>query len=112
MPFTPLAILSLWNFLGVPSAKIPIDSTTFVSHVLPPLVCYFVAAFLAVAPQTRIARIALWPLVAFLALRAALSVDMSLGKTKLKFNNVFVVSTVASNHFKQFLGERLTRVSL
>ncbi|KAF8552918.1 hypothetical protein OG21DRAFT_1464965 [Imleria badia] len=85
MSFTAL---SLRNALGVPSAKIPIDGPTFVSYVLPPLACYFVVAFLAVTPQTRTVRVALWPFVALLALRAALSLDMSLGKTEQKFNNI------------------------
>ena len=96
MSFTSFSVSSLWDALGIPSTRIPIDgpsTVTFVSYVFPPLVCYFVAAVLAVTPQTRTARVALWPLTALLALRAALSVDLSFGKIGLKLNNfVFVVS--------------------
>ena len=103
MPSASFAVLSpsLRNALGVPSTKIPIDGNTFVSYILPPLACHFVVAVLAVTPQTRTVRVALWPLVALMALRAALSVDMSLGKTEEKFNNVsFVVSGFDINLFK------------
>ncbi|KAF8135099.1 hypothetical protein EV363DRAFT_1257078 [Boletus edulis] len=72
--------LYLWNALGVPSTRIPIDSTTFISHVLPPVVFYFASAVLAVTPQTHAVRVALWPVIALLALRTVLSVDMSCGK--------------------------------
>ncbi|KAF8552008.1 hypothetical protein OG21DRAFT_1444205 [Imleria badia] len=91
MSFASFFVLSLRNALGVPSTKIPIDGTTFVSYVLPPSICYFVVAFLAVIPQTRIVRVALWPLVALLALRAALSVDMSLGRLERKSLNIDLV---------------------
>ena len=87
MSFASFAVLSLRNPLGVPSTTIPIDGTTFVLYVLPPLVCYLAVALLAVTPQTHTLRIALWPLVALLALRAALSVDMSQGEPGQEFNN-------------------------
>ena len=86
MSFAPLR-----NGLGVPSTKIPIDGTTFVLYVLPPVVCHFIVAFLAVTPRTRAVRVALWPLVALLALRAALSVDMSLGKPEQGYFNIILV---------------------
>ncbi|KAG6371950.1 hypothetical protein JVT61DRAFT_8964 [Boletus reticuloceps] len=89
--FVSFVVPSLWNALGVPSAKLPIDGPTLLSYVLPPLVCHFVAAVLAVTPRTRTIRVALWPLVALLALRAALSVDMSQGRTERKFLNVDLV---------------------
>ena len=88
------AMLSPRNVLGVPSAKIPIDGTTFVLYVLPPLVCYFAVAVLAVTPHMRPVRIALWPFVALLASRAVLSVDMSLGKPERKFLDVALVVSV------------------
>ncbi|KAF8552890.1 hypothetical protein OG21DRAFT_1590310 [Imleria badia] len=93
--FASFALLSLRN-IGVPSTKIPIDSTTFVLYVLPPLVCYILVAVLAVTPHTRTARVVLWPLVALLALRAGLSVDMSLGKTERKLNNIGLVILMIS----------------
>jgi len=92
--FASFSGLSLRNVLGVPSTKFPIDSATFVSYVLPPLVCYIVVALLAITPQTRTLRVALWPLVALLALRAALSVDMSLGEPAQKFLNIDLVVSV------------------
>ena len=65
----------------------------FVSHVLPPLLGYFFVAVLAVTPQTHILRVALWPVITLFALRAAVSVDMSLGEPDRKFRNtLFVVS--------------------
>ena len=94
MPSASFAsVLSLRNALGVPLTKIPIDGTAFISYVLPPVVSYFVVALLAVTPRTRAVRVALGPLIVLLALRAALSVDMSLGRTGYKCNNsVMVVS--------------------
>lgn len=90
-----------WNALGVPATKIPVNATTLVSYVLPPVVCYFGVALLAVTPQTRAIRVALWPLVALLALRAALSVDMSHGRFERKaFNIDLVVSTFDTNIFE------------
>ena len=66
---------------------------TFISHILPPLLGYFFAAVLAVTPQTHTLRVALWPVVTLFALRAAVSVDMSLGEPDRKFRNTsFIVS--------------------
>ena len=62
--------------IGVPTTKAPINVATFVSYVLPPLLFYFAMAVLAITPQTRALRVAFWPVVALLALRAAFSVDM------------------------------------
>ncbi|KAF8135098.1 hypothetical protein EV363DRAFT_1582292 [Boletus edulis] len=75
-----MSFASSWNALGVPSTRIPIDGATFISHVLPPVVFYIASAVLAVTPQMHTVRVALWPLIALLALRAVLSVDMSYGK--------------------------------
>lgn len=88
MSFTS-TVLSLQNALGVPSAKVPIDSATLVLYILPPLV--------AVSPDTRTVRVALWPLVALLALRAGISVDLSFGKTERTINNVGLVVSVFRN---------------
>ncbi|KAG6371923.1 hypothetical protein JVT61DRAFT_8932 [Boletus reticuloceps] len=99
MSFASFAVLSLRNALGVPSPKVPIDGTAFVLYVLPAFVCQFAVAVLAVKPQTHTLRVVLWPLVALLAARAALSVDMSLGKIEQKFNNtnfvLFMISVAA-----------------
>ena len=74
--------------LGIPPTQIPISLATFISYVIPPLACYFVAAVLAITPQTRAIRVALWPIIALLAFRAAVSVDISRGKPEHKFLNV------------------------
>ena len=111
MPFTSLAsfvALSL-NALGVPSTKIPIDGTTFVLYVLPTIVCNFVAALLAVTPQTGAARVALRPLIVLFALRAALSVDMSHGRPEQKYLNIdMVVSVFRHISLPTSLEDRLT----
>ena len=113
MSFVSFAVLSrLRNAFGVPSATIPIDGTTFISYVLPPVVCYFVVALLAVTPQTRAVRVALWPLVALLALRAALSVDMSLGKPGYEFNNANLMVGVFQHKSQTCLEDRLIYVYL
>jgi len=108
-----MSFASLRNGLGVPPTKIPVDGTMFILYVLPPVVCYFVVALLAVTPQTRAVRVALWPLVALLALRAALSVDMSLGKPEQGYYNILLVLgmisvAVRSLHWT-FAKEPLTR---
>lgn len=96
MSFTS-TVLSLQNALGVPSAKVPIDSATLVLYILPPLVTYFLVAVLAVSPNTRTVLVALWPLVALLTLRAGISVDLSFGKTERTINNVGLVVSVFRN---------------
>ncbi|KAG8218009.1 hypothetical protein J3R82DRAFT_6201 [Butyriboletus roseoflavus] len=111
MSFGRLVVPSLREALGIPSTRIPIDVTTLVSYVLPPVVCYFVVAVLAVTPHTRAVRIGLWPIVSLLAFRAALSVDMSLGKTERKFLNVDMVASVY-RHYTSSKVPRLTRTSL
>jgi hypothetical protein len=83
---------------------------SFVSHILPPWLGYFFIAVLAVTPQTHALRVASWPVVTLLALRTAVSVDMSLGEPDQKFrNSLFVVSLHSSttlprqwNHDSQF----------
>ena len=82
-------MLPLWHALGVPSTRVPLDLTAWVSYVHPPLVLGSVIGLLAIIPQTRSARLALWPIVALLALRAAVGVDMTFGKPGLKFFNAY-----------------------
>ncbi|KAF8554429.1 hypothetical protein OG21DRAFT_1412637 [Imleria badia] len=94
--FTSFALLSLWNVLGVPSTKIPADGTTFASYVLPPVVCYFILAVLAVTPQTHAIRVALWPLIALLALRAVLSVNISHDKPDTIFISLMFHGVIRS----------------
>lgn len=79
--------LSLRSVLDLPSTKVPINITTFVSYVVPPLACYVLAAVLVIIPQTRTFRFALWPVVMLLAFRA-ISVDLSQGNPEQKFLNI------------------------
>ncbi|KAH7889156.1 hypothetical protein F5I97DRAFT_1947396 [Phlebopus sp. FC_14] len=72
----------------IPPTPLALDEATFVSYVLPPMVCYITTAILVLRPQTRSFRIALWPLTAMLSLRAAVSVDMSMDKPALEFLNI------------------------
>ena len=79
------------DVLGIPSTQVPIGLTTFVSHILPLAVSYVGMAMLAITPKTRVFRVALWPVVTLLTLRAAF-VDWSCGKDGLRvLNGEFVV---------------------
>ena len=82
------SMLLLWDELGIPPTQVPISLQTFISYVIPPVACYFVAAVLVITPQTRAIRVALWPIIALLAFRAAVSVDISHGKPEQKCFNV------------------------
>jgi hypothetical protein len=85
------AALSWSAVLRIPSTRAPIDSTNFVSYVLPPVLSYFAVAVLAATPKTHSLRVALWPLVALLALRAAISIDLSLDVPQRQHLNVELV---------------------
>ncbi|KAG1887648.1 hypothetical protein F4604DRAFT_1645520 [Suillus subluteus] len=74
--------------LRLPTARVPLTTETFASGILPPVVCYFATAFLVLLPRTQPVRIALWPITAILAFRAAMSLDMCLGQPKLNFLNI------------------------
>ena len=84
----PFAVSSLLDALGIPATKVPIDATAFASYVIPPAACYIIFAVLALTPQTRPLRVALWSIVALLAWRATVSVEMSPGKPETKYLNV------------------------
>ncbi|KAF9242141.1 hypothetical protein BU15DRAFT_44403 [Melanogaster broomeanus] len=73
------AALSLRDVLRVPSTPVSMNLANFLSYLLPPVLSYFGVAVLVVMPRTQSLRVALWPLVALLALRATLSFDFSLG---------------------------------
>ncbi|KAG2145163.1 hypothetical protein DEU56DRAFT_883619 [Suillus clintonianus] len=81
-------MLSFPDSLRLPTARIPLTTENFVSDVLPPVICYFATAFLVQQPQTQPVRIALWPITAILAFRAATSLDMCMGQPKLQFWNI------------------------
>ncbi|KIJ13307.1 hypothetical protein PAXINDRAFT_100771 [Paxillus involutus ATCC 200175] len=87
------AALSWSAVLRIPSIRAPIDPTNVISYVLPLVVLsYFAVAVLAVTPKTHSLRVALWPLVALLALRAAISIDLSLDVPQRQHLNVELVS--------------------
>ena len=88
-------MLSLWDTLGVPPTRTPVDASAFASYILPLLACYLTAAVLVLMPQTRTARVALWPVFVLLAMRAAVSVSISNGKPELKiYDGYLSVSTL------------------
>jgi len=86
-----MSLAAMWA-IGVPTKRAPINVATLVSYVLPPVLFYFVMAVLAVTPHTRALRVALWPVVVLLALRASFSVDTALSSYERKFQNDLLVS--------------------
>ncbi|KAI6151254.1 hypothetical protein BKA82DRAFT_4125654 [Pisolithus tinctorius] len=64
------------------------DIYTFFAYVLPPCLAYQVVAVLVILPGTRMLRIALWPLIVFLAVRVEMFVDFSCGNPQWSFLNV------------------------
>ncbi|KAG2058209.1 hypothetical protein BDR06DRAFT_950634 [Suillus hirtellus] len=76
------------DVLRLPTTRILLTTESFTSRVLPPVACYFVTAFLVLLPRTQPVRIALWPITAILALRAATSLDMCMGEPKFAFLNI------------------------
>ena len=64
----------------------------FISHVLPHMFCYFVMALLAITPQTRTLRIALFPVIMLLALRAVVPVDVLVNFSERRSRHHLVVS--------------------
>jgi len=99
-----LAACAMWDALGFPTAKAPINAATFVSYVLPPALFYFAMAVLVVTPRTRALRVALWPVVTSLALRAAFSVDIVLSN----FGQEFHVGLEVSGSFGRPLIPKFT----
>ncbi|KAF8552901.1 hypothetical protein OG21DRAFT_1442750 [Imleria badia] len=84
----PLSLLQDTAGVSSPNLKALIgEITTFISHVLPPILCYFLMAVLAITPQTQTIRLALCPVVVLLALRATVPVDMLFKITQRKFHH-------------------------
>ncbi|KAI9574121.1 hypothetical protein HD554DRAFT_2165615 [Boletus coccyginus] len=82
-----MSFIAMWGAIGVPTNKAPINITTMVSYVLPPVLFYFITAVLAVTLHTRALRVALWPVVVLLVLRASFSVDMAPSNLGRKFHH-------------------------
>ncbi|KAG2104419.1 uncharacterized protein F5147DRAFT_775680 [Suillus discolor] len=81
-------MLTLLDGLRLPTTKVLLTTETFASRVLPPLACSFATAFLVLLPGTQPVRIALWPITAILAFRAATSLDTSMEQPELTFLNM------------------------
>ncbi|KAI6138545.1 hypothetical protein BKA82DRAFT_4235258, partial [Pisolithus tinctorius] len=84
------------DILRVPptSARVPLDIYTVFAYVLPLCLFYQLVAVLVILPGTRMLRIALWPLIVFLALRVAMFVDFSRGNPQWSCLNVGCVMVV------------------
>ncbi|KAF8546977.1 hypothetical protein OG21DRAFT_1501766 [Imleria badia] len=90
-PIMPFTLSPLHDTIGVCSTNALIEEvTTFVCHLLPPILCYFVMAVLAIMPQTRTIRLVLCLVMVLLTLRAAFPMDISLKITERKFHHNLV----------------------
>ena len=78
----------LKDILPVPSTRLPFDVRSTITYLLPAWLSYIVVAILVMLPGTRTLRIALWPLIALLAFRAAVYVDLSNGDPQRTHLNV------------------------
>jgi hypothetical protein len=78
----------LSDYLRPTIARAPLTTENIVSNIVPPVICYLTTAFLVLLPRTQLIRVALWPLTASLAFRAAVSLDLSMGNPKLQFYNI------------------------
>ncbi|KAI6164112.1 hypothetical protein EDD17DRAFT_1725094 [Pisolithus thermaeus] len=58
-------------------ATLQFDIYTFLAYILPAFLSYYIVAVLVILPETRMLRVALWPVTVFLAFRAAVTVDFS-----------------------------------
>ena len=74
--------------LHVPLTRQPFDIHSVIIYLLPACLSYIVVAILVVLPGTRTLRVALWPLIAILAFRGAVSVDLSNGDPHKTYRNV------------------------
>ncbi|KAG9313305.1 hypothetical protein JVU11DRAFT_5609 [Chiua virens] len=73
---------AILGVLGITSTKRPVDVLIVVSYILPPILCYPLVAVLAITPRTHAIRVAIWPIVTLLALRAVVSENVSIGKSR------------------------------
>ena len=81
----------------LPSTRYPFDIRSAITYLLPACLSYVTVAILVMLPGTRLLRIALWPLIALLAFRAAACVDFSNSDPQSTYHNTkFAVSHVLS----------------
>ena len=79
----------------LPSTRHAFDIRSTIIYLLPACLSYVAVAILVLFPGTRSLRIALWPLIAILAFRAAVYVDLSNGDPQSTYLNAnFAVSHV------------------
>lgn len=103
-------MLSSWDVIPT---RVPISITALILYVLPPMVCYFVVAALAIMPRTGVLRAALWPVTCFLALRATVSVDMSPSqpwRNTINTSLIASISTQTSSIFRLILTRAVLHV--
>jgi len=79
-------MLSLLDYLHPTTARAPLTTENFVFNIVPPVICYFITAFLILLPRTKPIRVALWPITATLAFRAS-GLDMSMARPELEYLN-------------------------
>ncbi|KAF9242036.1 membrane bound O-acyl transferase family-domain-containing protein [Melanogaster broomeanus] len=93
MSFAALCLreVLLRDVLRVPPTPVSMNLANFLSHLLPPVLSYFGAAVLVVMPRTKCLRVVLWPLVALLASRAALSFDFSIANPEGQSRNMHLM---------------------
>ncbi|KAI6151258.1 hypothetical protein BKA82DRAFT_1005759, partial [Pisolithus tinctorius] len=79
----------LTNVLSVPptSGTLPLNIYTLVAYVLPACLSYYVVAVLVILPGTRTPRVALWPIIVFLAFRVVMFIDFSCGNPQRSYLN-------------------------
>jgi len=81
-------MLSVLDYQRPTTARAPLTTENFVFNIVPPVICYFITAFLVLLPRTKPIRVALWPITAILAFRASGSLDMSMARPKLQYLNI------------------------
>ena len=95
------------DILHVSSMRQPFDVRSTITYLLPACLSYIVVAILVTLPGTRTLRIALWPLIAILAFRAAAYVDFSNGNPQSAYLNAnFAVSHMPLRHYHCMLSAR------
>jgi hypothetical protein len=61
-----------------PNTRAPLTHRSFVSDVLPPILCYFAIALLSLLPDTFPLRVGLLPMALYSAFRAVTTIDVAL----------------------------------
>lgn len=67
------------DLVSLPSARRPLTSQSFLTELLPPILCYYATAVLVLLPRTFPIRLALLPISLWAAFRAATTIDLAQG---------------------------------